>query len=68
MSLIDITDGVVRPTDVDTPSRVTAVSEHAIFLTRRVFRSSLLRAIPLGFVFFVEAVVLGEAAESIREE
>ena len=68
MSLIDITDGVVRPTDVDTPLRVKAVSEHAIFPTSRVSRSSLLRAIPLGLVFFVEAVVRGEAAESIREE
>ncbi|MEC8158939.1 MAG: hypothetical protein VX095_06725 [Pseudomonadota bacterium] len=68
MSLIDITDGVVRPTDVDAPLRVKAVSEHAIFPTRRVSRSPLLRAIPLGLVFFVEAVVLGEAAESIKEE
>ena len=68
MSLIDITDGVVRPIDVDTPLRVKAVREHAIFPTSRVSRSSLLRAIPLGLVFFVEAVVRGEAAESIREE
>ena len=66
--MIDITDGVVRPTDVDTPLRVKAVREHAIFPTSRVSRSSLLRAIPLGLVFFVEAVVRGEAAESIREE
>ena len=66
--MIYITDGVVRPTDVASPLRVRAVSEHAIFPTRRVSRPSLLRALPLGLVFFVEAVVLGEAADSIREK
>ena len=68
MSLIGIIDGLVRPNDADTPLRVNGVIEHATFPTSRVSGSSLLMAIPLGFVFFVEVRVLGAAAEPIREK
>ena len=66
--MIGIIDGLVRPNDADTPLRVNGVIEHATFPTSRVSGSSLLMAIPLGFVFFVEVIVLGAAAEPIREK